>query len=397
MRTLGTRRGTSHQTARFRSPCRWSWLALSAAILLEGSASARPHELRTLGRALTVQETKYYQEPLAKTVGAVEMGLKARGWSCKPVRGFAADGSVKGPESGLVSKDGVIPSGLGVKLVCDMSPKDSCYLDLDVAVDAKSKAEHLSKGDLLVKRARSTLRRLHWSLDDPPVALVIDTAKPPATGPVLAIRFDCGTAAKDAALALDEDVLVQALQGLRPITKAPAFNGAEPPKPTATAQSQSATEREVLSSVVRHVFGDRPLLVVSEPEPISIKVSPATREELLASAPNLRPSLFREFERVLRAGGTTALPEKAKVIANAESDKLFEVNVREGWKEFKRRYPGAPGILTLSRVGFSFDMQQAIVYVGWQEDALVGQGTVYILEKSEEGWSILYSSILWMS
>jgi len=68
-----------------------------------------------------------------------------------------------------------------------------------------------------------------------------------------------------------------------------------------------------------------------------------------------------------------------------------------GWKSFYKRYPTAPGIITVSRVGFNHQKNQALVYVGNQKQSREGLGVLYILVKTENSWIIQQELEMWES
>ena len=51
------------------------------------------------------------------------------------------------------------------------------------------------------------------------------------------------------------------------------------------------------------------------------------------------------------------------LLSQSEMGQIFGQN-RDGWQLFYERYPDAPGITTLSKVGFNNTLDQALVYVG---------------------------------
>jgi len=81
-----------------------------------------------------------------------------------------------------------------------------------------------------------------------------------------------------------------------------------------------------------------------------------------------------------------------------EKDKqeLFKIN-QSGWDVFYNRYPDAPGIITLSRVGFNGQMNQALVYLGIQSHWLAGSGNFYLLNKVNGEWVIDEQVMTWIS
>ncbi|MDD3297210.1 MAG: hypothetical protein PHU64_07650 [Candidatus Omnitrophica bacterium] len=80
--------------------------------------------------------------------------------------------------------------------------------------------------------------------------------------------------------------------------------------------------------------------------------------------------------------------QKYKIISQDELDSLFE-SKQPRWSRFRQKYPEAKGIFTLSRVGFSPDRTQALVYVANQWDSYSGSGNYIFLVKTGQGiWKI---------
>jgi hypothetical protein len=61
---------------------------------------------------------------------------------------------------------------------------------------------------------------------------------------------------------------------------------------------------------------------------------------------------------------------------------------RSYWQEFYRRFPGTPGLIDVSRVGFSRDGRSALVLVEYGSGGLCG-GTIYALLELQAGrWRV---------
>ena len=75
---------------------------------------------------------------------------------------------------------------------------------------------------------------------------------------------------------------------------------------------------------------------------------------------------------------------------------LFGEN-QNGWDIFYTRYPEAPGIITVSKVGFNLAADQALVYLGIQSHWLAGSGTYFLLVKKDGVWEIDQSVMTWIS
>jgi hypothetical protein len=69
----------------------------------------------------------------------------------------------------------------------------------------------------------------------------------------------------------------------------------------------------------------------------------------------------------------------------------------DAWKRFYGEYPGAAGVLALSRVGFNSKKNQALVYVQIQHNLLGGKAWFVLLSKTEKNWKIGQQVLMWMS
>ncbi len=58
------------------------------------------------------------------------------------------------------------------------------------------------------------------------------------------------------------------------------------------------------------------------------------------------------------------------------------------WKEFYAKYPYSQGIMTLSKVGFNAEMNQALLYVTDEWDDNIGSGYYVLFTKKEGIWTI---------
>ncbi len=90
------------------------------------------------------------------------------------------------------------------------------------------------------------------------------------------------------------------------------------------------------------------------------------------------------------------LGSRYQLFSEQDKQELFQIN-QSGWDVFYNRYPEAPGIMTLSRVGFNEQMDQALVYLGIQSYWLAGSGNFYLLNKVDGEWVIDEQVMTWVS
>ncbi|MFC2065182.1 hypothetical protein ACFLXB_08830 [Chloroflexota bacterium] len=90
------------------------------------------------------------------------------------------------------------------------------------------------------------------------------------------------------------------------------------------------------------------------------------------------------------------LGTRYNLFSTEDMQNLFREN-QNGWDIFYDRFPEAPGIITLSKVGFNDEMDQALVYLGIQSHWLAGAGTYYLLTRKDGNWFVLQEVMIWIS
>src|ERR1044072_17126 len=91
------------------------------------------------------------------------------------------------------------------------------------------------------------------------------------------------------------------------------------------------------------------------------------------------------------------LKVKVNLVSAEELRKIFNGDLDEGWKAVHNTYPGVGAFQTLSRVGFSKDHNQALVYFPHFCGSLCGQGEYFVLEKIEGKWRVKNRIGSWIS
>jgi hypothetical protein len=81
-----------------------------------------------------------------------------------------------------------------------------------------------------------------------------------------------------------------------------------------------------------------------------------------------------------------------------EKPVIKEIFAGEGWwPDFYARYPGTAGYLSVSVPVLSHGGKAALTFVTHRCDGLCGAGTLFMLEKSEHGWTITRVEQIWIS
>ena len=65
---------------------------------------------------------------------------------------------------------------------------------------------------------------------------------------------------------------------------------------------------------------------------------------------------------------------------------MHAIFVAGNWEAFYAKYPGSPGVITVSRVGLSRDKNLALFYVGLACGELCGHGRLHVLKKEGDVW-----------
>lgn len=92
--------------------------------------------------------------------------------------------------------------------------------------------------------------------------------------------------------------------------------------------------------------------------------------------------------------GDSFAPRKNSFISKSQMEEIFKND--GGWDTFRKIY-GRIGIAQFSRVGFSSDKTQAVIYQGIQEDWLAGGGSLLFLMKENGAWVVKAAARLWVS
>ncbi|HEX6575930.1 MAG TPA: hypothetical protein VF042_13255, partial [Gemmatimonadaceae bacterium] len=83
---------------------------------------------------------------------------------------------------------------------------------------------------------------------------------------------------------------------------------------------------------------------------------------------------------------------KVKIVAGKDlptSDTIDPKSPNEFWNQFRQKYPGARGILRLSRPGFDQKGKNALVYYRFSCGTLCGKVGYVLLRKSGDTWNII--------
>lgn len=162
---------------------------------------------------------------------------------------------------------------------------------------------------------------------------------------------------------------------------------------------------EIWSTLINHGLGaDVPVVVIAERtsgDPAALAGSddtPSVIEELGAPAETLGNWLQRN-EQTYTIDDPLNLRASYQLLDSEGRASLFkDVEPAAGWANFFTRYPGAPGLLRVSRAGFDATLTHAVVYVEFQCGAECGSGRlIYLRQTDERQWEVKNSALVWLT
>ncbi|HVN09652.1 MAG TPA: hypothetical protein VMV61_11790 [Patescibacteria group bacterium] len=209
-------------------------------------------------------------------------------------------------------------------------------------------------------------------------------------------------------------------------------------RPRRDAKAVAVAETQVYEAVVRDMFRtahgqsqvkqlvfDKAVVagldVVSRPVPASCKENVLSSPRLHRDNPPFNSLADKTYRLIIRGGDDYSL--RADTIQNfaeractgGSVSQAFRTDLPrtfiaddsvyfEGWptrnknaESFERLFPGAPGIISFSHVGFDASLDQAIVSTSFVCGGLCGTGKIYILKKRWGRWRVVNQWIVWVS
>jgi hypothetical protein len=127
---------------------------------------------------------------------------------------------------------------------------------------------------------------------------------------------------------------------------------------------------------------------------------PDTSKFLAKLAPEARQDYQLKNKQSIRLPQPCRLAPQCSILdvvsltamVGGEKDKM-----EKGWKDFNRRYPTAPGIFVVSRIGFDHTHTQAVLYVAKSCSQLCGEGSYFWLVKRDGSWSVAAKTTVWIA
>ena len=172
--------------------------------------------------------------------------------------------------------------------------------------------------------------------------------------------------------------------------------------PTASAPQMDAEEQSVYAVVLQKLYTASNYVIMGTTATglLGNQDMSSTLDHVLLNMHNYATETADSF----RARNDAAYPLRldmeigASYVLLTQNDKtqLFNQN-QDGWQLFYEKYPDAPGITALSRVGFNHALDQALVYAGTQSQWLAGAGYYLLLKKVNGVWIVDQQVMTWIS
>jgi len=130
--------------------------------------------------------------------------------------------------------------------------------------------------------------------------------------------------------------------------------------------------------------------------------SPGGTEEkyLQKEAPSLRVVTISNFHGANEKQGELApsfhVPLPYQLVSAEKIGSILK-DSPSGWTQYYRQYPGAQGHMRLSRVGFSPDGKQALLYSSNWCGGHCASGSYLVMEKRGAAWRVIKEVFMWLS
>ncbi len=181
-----------------------------------------------------------------------------------------------------------------------------------------------------------------------------------------------------------------------------ACGGGKTASPTPAGDQAAMQEQAVYTAVLQQVYGATSFVIMDSTAtgPVGVDDTDQTLDYVLQNMHDVDPTTLESF----RSNNAATHPVSADmelgvdyiVLTQDQRNQIFDLN-QSGWEVFYNNYPDAPGLTTISRVGFNAAFDQALVYVGTQSHYLAGAGYFVLLTRSGETWTVDQKVMTWIS
>jgi len=183
---------------------------------------------------------------------------------------------------------------------------------------------------------------------------------------------------------------------------------------TITSTATLADEYLIYTAVIHYMFAGNKvtfdtqahvkLLVISD-QTANDNFSVYTKDEiwryLLANFPSASQETIVNYieknKEKHRLNNSFDLKMKYVLVERQEIERQIFSESTNGWEEFYKKYTGSAGYVGLSRVGFNYKTNQALVYMEHMCGGLCGSGHYLLLIKDKYGWKVVLQYRRWIS
>jgi hypothetical protein len=176
-------------------------------------------------------------------------------------------------------------------------------------------------------------------------------------------------------------------------------------RPAQAVPGYSDRELSVWSTLINHgLDSDAKMVVLADQtsgDPARIGRDAAAIDSIVKQL-EVPKSAFADWQRrnasIDHIDATLTLKVSYQVLDAKTRKALFDgVVPGSGWENFFKRYPGAPGILRISHVGFDDTLSHALVYVEHECGAECGAGHLFhLLLQADGSWQVQGGVTVWM-
>ncbi len=171
---------------------------------------------------------------------------------------------------------------------------------------------------------------------------------------------------------------------------------------TGQASELQSEEYAVYQAILNHGLVDdvRHVIIAQQTHSHSgtleaLKANPESAAQTLA----ISPELVQDF--IIANGEVAILSEHFEMAVDyvlLDNNQINALFTGTGWQAFYDRYPGAPGIVRLSRVGFDAALQHALVLVEQICGTECGAGRLVHAHRSDRvNWQVISGELVWMA
>jgi hypothetical protein len=181
-----------------------------------------------------------------------------------------------------------------------------------------------------------------------------------------------------------------------------ACTGKPSPAPTPSSDSIDVEQQAVYAALLHNLYLSSSFVIMdtTATSPGGVEETPSSLDYIMQNmhgvASETKDSFLGRNAAAHPVSPRMDLGSAYVLLTQEEKSKIFSQN-QDGWQIFYEQFPEAPGITTLSQVGFNNTFDQALVYVGTMSHWLAGAGYYVLLNKVNGAWVVDQQVMSWIS